>query len=155
MDSDGLLNLDQLKNRLSNETIFVSIMMANNEIGTIQPIKEITKIVKDFNKSILVHTDAVQAFGNILVDVADLGMDLLTITAHKIYGPKGVGALYIKKGVVINNLIHGGGQEKGKRAGTENVIGIVGFGKASEIAVKDLEVKSKTLADLRDYLFLE
>jgi cysteine desulfurase len=153
VDSDGFLNLDQFKNSLKNETILVSIMMANNEIGTIQPIKEISKIVKDFNKSILVHTDAVQAFGNIPVDVNDLGIDLLTITAHKIYGPKGVGALYIKKGVVIDNLIHGGGQEKGKRAGTENVIGIVGFGKASEIATDNLEVKSKTIADLRDYLF--
>ncbi len=153
VDSNGFLNLDQFKNSLKNETILVSIMMANNEIGTIQPIKEISKIVKDFNKSILVHTDAVQAFGNIPVDVNDLGIDLLTITAHKIYGPKGVGALYIKKGVVIDNLIHGGGQEKGKRAGTENVIGIVGFGKASEIATDNLEVKSKTIADLRDYLF--
>ena len=153
VDSDGFLNLDQFKNSLKNETILVSIMMANNEIGTILPIKEISKIVKDFNKSILVHTDAVQAFGNIPVDVNDLGIDLLTITAHKIYGPKGVGALYIKKGVVIDNLIHGGGQEKGKRAGTENVIGIVGFGKASEIATDNLEVKSKTIADLRDYLF--
>lgn len=153
VNSDGFINLDQLKESLTSETIFVSVMMANNEIGTIQPIKEITKIVKEYNKSIIVHTDAVQALGNIPINVLDLGVDLLTITAHKIYGPKGTGALYIKKGIVIDNLIHGGGQEKGKRAGTENVIGIVGFGKACELAVENLESKSKDLLELREHLF--
>jgi len=153
VNSEGIVDLGQLKKSLTPETIFVSIMMANNEIGTIQPIKEISQIVKDFNKSIIVHTDAVQAFGNIPVDVIDLEVDLLTITAHKIYGPKGTGALFIKKGTVIDNLIHGGGQEKGKRAGTENVIGIVGFGKASELAVKSIKQKSKFLIELREHLF--
>ena len=153
VNSEGIVDLGQLKKSLIPETIFVSIMMANNEIGTIQPIKEISQIVKDFNKSIIVHTDAVQAFGNIPVDVIDLEVDLLTITAHKIYGPKGTGALFIKKGTVIDNLIHGGGQEKGKRAGTENVIGIVGFGKASELAVKSIKQKSKFLIELREHLF--
>jgi len=153
VDNEGIVNVEQLKNALTSETTLVSIMLANNEIGTIQPIKKIGSIIKEYNNKIIFHTDAVQALGNINLDVKDLGVDLLTITAHKIYGPKGVGALYIKKGIVIDNLISGGGQEKGKRAGTENVIGIVGFGKACEIAVEKLEENSVKTKELRDYLF--
>lgn len=153
VDSEGLLDLENLKKSLNQDTIFVSIMLANNEIGTIQSIKKISNIIKGYNNKIVFHTDAVQALGNIPIDVNELGVDLLTITAHKIYGPKGTGALYIRKGIVIDNLIHGGAQEKGKRAGTENVLGIVGFGKACELVTENIDIKTKRIAKLRDHLF--
>lgn len=150
VDKDGLISLEDLKNAIKDETILVSIMFANNEIGTIEPIREISEIVKA--KGIIFHTDAVQAFGNVPIDVKDLNVDLLSISAHKIYGPKGIGALYVRKGVPIENLIHGGAQERKRRAGTENTAGIVGFGKAAEMAATDLEQNAAHLQKLRDAL---
>jgi cysteine desulfurase len=150
VDEFGLISLDDLKAAIRKETILVSIMFANNEIGTIEPIKEIGEIVKE--KGIIFHTDAVQAFGNVPIDVKDLNVDLLSVSAHKIYGPKGMGALFIRKGVLIDNLIHGGAQERKKRAGTENTAGIAAFGKAAELAVTNLEENSKHLQTLRDML---
>ena len=116
-------------------------MFANNEIGTIQKIKEIGKICRE--RKVVFHTDAVQAVGNVPIDVKDMNIDILSLAGHKIYGPKGVGAIYIKKGIKIENLIHGGGQEKGKRAGTENVAGIVGLAKAMDMAYDNLEEKNE------------
>ncbi|MDK2936863.1 MAG: cysteine desulfurase [Eubacteriaceae bacterium] len=150
VDEFGLISLDDLKAAIRKDTILVSIMFANNEIGTIEPIKEIGEIVKE--KGVIFHTDAVQAFGNVPIDVKDLNVDLLSISAHKIYGPKGMGALFIRKGVLIDNLIHGGAQERKKRAGTENTAGIAAFGKAAELAVINLEENSKHLQTLRDML---
>lgn len=150
VDSEGFINLEDLKNAITDKTILVSIMFANNEIGTIQPIKEIGEICSQ-NK-VLFHTDAVQAIGNIEIDVKAMHIDLLSLSAHKFYGPKGIGALYIKRGVKIDNLIHGGGQERARRAGTENIPGIVGLGKAIELAVSDIEEKNKRLSSLRDKL---
>ncbi|SKA75898.1 cysteine desulfurase [Clostridium sp. USBA 49] len=150
VDEYGFVNLEQLKNSITDKTVLVSIMFANNEIGTIQPIKEIGKICRD--KKVIFHTDAVQAIGNVPVDVKDMNIDLLSMAAHKIYGPKGVGALYIRRGIKIDNLIHGGAQERGKRAGTENVPGIVGLGKAIEIAISNMEEHNKKLSKLRDML---
>lgn len=150
VDSEGFINLEDLKNAITDKTILVSIMFANNEIGTIQPIKEIGEICSQ-NK-VLFHTDAVQAIGNIEIDVKAMHIDLLSLSAHKFYGPKGIGALYIKRGVKIDNLIHGGGQERARRAGTENIPGIVGLGKAIELAVSDIEEKNKRLSSLRNKL---
>lgn len=150
VDSEGFINLEDLKNAITDKTILVSIMFANNEIGTIQPIKEIGEICSQ-NK-VLFHTDAVQAIGNIEIDVKAMHIDLLSLSAHKFYGPKGIGALYIKRGVKIDNLIHGGGQERARRAGTENIPGIVGLGKAIELAVSDIEGKNKRLSSLRNKL---
>ena len=150
VDEFGLISLDDLKAAIRKDTILVSIMFANNEIGTIEPIKEIGQIVKE--KGIIFHTDAVQAFGNIPIDVKDLNVDLLSVSAHKIYGPKGMGALFIRKGVLLDNLIHGGAQERKKRAGTENTAGIAAFGKAAELAVAELEINSKHLQTLREML---
>ena len=129
-------------------TILISVMFANNEIGTIQPIKEIGKIAKD--RGIIFHTDAVQAVGSVPIDVNDLNVDLLSMSAHKLYGPKGVGALYIRKGVKISSFIHGGAQERGRRASTENVAGIVGLGEAIKIATENMEENNKKLMSLRD-----
>ena len=148
VDENGLIDLNQLKNAICDKTILISIIFANNEIGTIQPIKEIGEIAKEHN--ILFHTDAVQAVGNVKIDVKELNIDLMSVTAHKIYGPKGVGALYVKKGVKLFPYIHGGGQEKGRRAGTENVAGIVGFGKAMELAVSNIDKKAEKISKLRD-----
>ncbi len=128
----------------------VSIMFANNEIGTIEPIKEIGKLCKE--KNIYFHTDAVQAIGHVDIDVKDMNIDLLSMSAHKFYGPKGVGALYIRNGVKIQNLIHGGGQERGKRASTEDIAGIVGLGKAIELAIENMPEENKKLANLRGKL---
>ncbi|SHI66436.1 cysteine desulfurase [Clostridium amylolyticum] len=150
VDSEGVINLEDFKNAITDKTILVSIMFANNEIGTIQPIKEIGEICSQ-NK-VLFHTDGVQAIGNIEIDVKAMHIDLLSLSAHKFYGPKGIGALYIKRGVKIDNLIHGGGQERARRAGTENIPGIVGLGKAIELAVSDIEEKNKRLSSLRDKL---
>ncbi|PKN02870.1 cysteine desulfurase NifS [Candidatus Dojkabacteria bacterium HGW-Dojkabacteria-1] len=145
---NGIIDIKDLNNALRNDTILVSVMFANNEIGTIQPIKEIGKITRE--RGIYFHTDAVQAVGNIPIDVEDLKIDLLSLSGHKFNGPKGVGVLYIKRGINILPMIHGGGQERNKRAGTENVAGIVGIGKAIELATKDIEKKNKKLTDLRD-----
>lgn len=150
VDENGLISLDDLRNAIRTDTILVTIMFANNEIGTVEPIKEIGEIVKE--KGIIFHTDAVQALGNIPVDVKDLNVDLLSISAHKIYGPKGIGALFIRKGVPIDNLIHGGAQERKKRAGTENAAEIVAFGKAAEMATEQLEENATHMKKLRDLL---
>lgn len=150
VDEDGLISLDELKAALREDTILVSIMFANNEIGTVEPIAEIGEIVKE--SGAFFHTDAVQAVGAIEIDVEALNIDLLSASAHKIYGPKGTGFLYVKKGIKLDSYIHGGGQERGKRAGTENVAGIVGFAKAIELATADLEAHSRELSALRDKL---
>jgi len=145
VDEYGKMKMDAFKAVLSKKTLLVSVMMANNEIGTIQDIKEIARLSRDAGA--FFHTDAVQAVGKIPVDVLDLGVDYLTASAHKIYGPKGIGALYVRKGAPLFPLIHGGHQEDGLRAGTYNNIGILGFGKAAELALRDLdEYRSKTLA---------
>ena len=150
VDSEGFISLDDLEKAITDKTILVSIMFANNEIGTIQPVKEIGKLCRE--KKVLFHTDAVQAVGNVAIDVKDMNIDLLSLAGHKIYGPKGVGALYIRKGVRIDNLIHGGGQERNRRAGTENLAGIVGLGKAMELACDNLDEHAKKLTILRDKL---
>jgi cysteine desulfurase len=134
VDRTGLVDLDVLRDAVTHQTALVSVMHANNEIGTIQPIREIVEIVRD--KGALVHTDAVQTLGKLDVDVSKLGVDLLSVSAHKIYGPKGVGALYVRRGVDVCPFVHGGHQEKGRRAGTENTIGIVGFGEAARLVAE-------------------
>lgn len=145
---NGIVKVEDVEAAITPETILITIMHGNNEIGTIQPIAEIGKLARQ--KKILFHTDAVQTFGKIKVDVEELNVDLLSLSSHKVHGPKGVGALYIKKGVRITPLIHGGGQERGIRSGTENVAGIVGFGKACEIANKDLDKNYQRLIKTRD-----
>ncbi|MBL4932002.1 cysteine desulfurase NifS [Clostridium paridis] len=150
VNEEGFINTDELKDAIKDTTILVSVMFANNEIGTIQPIKEIGEICRE--KKVLFHTDAVQAIGNQVIDVKDMKIDLLSLAGHKFYGPKGVGALYIRKGIKIENLIHGGGQERGRRAGTENIAGAVGLGKAIELAYENLEEHNKKLVALRDKL---
>lgn len=150
VDESGRIRPDELKSVITDETILISIMFANNEIGTIQPIKEIGKICRDHG--ILFHTDAVQAIGNVPIDVTDMNIDMLSLSAHKFYGPKGVGSLYIRKGVRIDNYMHGGGQERKKRAGTENVPGIVGLGVAIEKAVKGLHENSTRICSIRNSL---
>ncbi|MFR9240953.1 MAG: cysteine desulfurase NifS [Clostridium baratii] len=150
VDEEGFINLEELKNAITDKTILVSIMFANNEIGTIEPVKEIGKICRE--RKVLFHTDAVQAVGNVKIDVKDMNIDLLSLAGHKIYGPKGIGALYVRKGIRIHNLIHGGGQERNRRAGTENIAGIVGLGKAIELASENLEEHAKNMVVLRDRL---
>lgn len=149
VDSKGRININDLENAITDQTILISIMFANNEIGTIQPIKEICEIAK--KHGVLVHSDAVQALGNVEINVKELGIDMMSISSHKIYGPKGIGALYIRKGLVIPNLLHGGAQENKKRAGTENVPGIIGFGKAAELAKNNLKSHIEKLTELRNY----
>ena len=136
VDSEGFVSPADLEAAIKDNTILVSIMMVNNEVGTIQPIKELAAVAKAHG--VLFHTDAVQALGNIPIDVKDLGVDFISMSAHKIYGPKGIGALYKRAGIMIPSFVHGGAQEKKKRAGTENTAGIVGFGKAAELAKRDL-----------------
>lgn len=145
---NGIIKIDDLKEAITPETILITIMHGNNEIGTLQPIEEIGKIARE-NK-ILFHTDAVQTFGKVEVDVEKQNIDLLSVSSHKINGPKGVGAIYIKKGVRLVPLIHGGGQERGIRSGTENVAGIVGFGKAAELACSQLDEHAEKLSKIRD-----
>ena len=147
---EGIIRIDDLKNAIREDTILITIMHGNNEIGTIQPIEEIGKIARENN--IKFHTDAVQTFGKIEVDVEKLNVVLLSLSSHKINGPKGVGALYIKKGTRLVPLIHGGGQERGIRSGTENVPGIVGFGKACELASQNLTQHYDKLVSIRDEL---
>ncbi len=150
VDKEGFINLEELRNAITDKTILVSIMFANNEIGTIQPIKEIGEICRE--KKVLFHTDAVQAVGNVPIDVKEMNIDLLSLAGHKVYGPKGIGALYIRKGVRIDNLIHGGAQERNRRAGTENIASIVGIGKAMEIAENNLKEHAEKLTKLRERL---
>jgi len=150
VDSYGLVYPEQVKEAITDKTILISVMFANNEIGTIEPIKEIGQIARE--RGIYFHTDAVQAVGHIPVDVKEMNIDLLSLSAHKFYGPKGVGALYIRKGVKLHPFIHGGAQERNRRAGTENLPGIVGLGKAIELAVSNLEESSKRLTAMRDRL---
>lgn len=150
VDKDGFVNIEELKSKIRDDTILVSIMFANNEIGTIQEIGKIGSILKE--KNILFHTDAVQAITHVPIDVNAMNIDLLSMSSHKFYGPKGMGALYIRKGTNIDNLVHGGGQERGKRAGTENVPGIVGMGCAIEIALSNMEEENKRLIYLRNKL---
>ncbi|MCK4482794.1 cysteine desulfurase NifS, partial [Candidatus Bathyarchaeota archaeon] len=150
VDQHGFVDLKSLEEELDNETILVSIMYANGEIGTIQPIKEISQIAH--SKNAYLHVDATAANGQVPIDVKDEGIDLLTISSNDMYGPKGAGALYIKKGTRIEPMIHGGGQERGLRSGTENLPSIVGFGKAAEIAKKEMPIESERLKKLRDKL---
>lgn len=150
VDENGVLKLEELKKAIREDTFLISVMFANNEIGTIQPIKEIGEIAHE--KGILFHTDAVQAFGHEEISVDDLHIDLLSASGHKLNGPKGIGFLYIRESVRIGSFIHGGAQERGRRAGTHNTPGIVGFGKAAEIAKKELYERKKKETELRDYL---
>jgi len=150
VDKFGMVNTSDLENQLSDKTCLVSIMFGNNEVGTIQPIQEIAKLCNE--RKIPFHTDAVQAVGKIPIDVKKLGIDLLSISSHKIHGPKGIGALYIKNGIDIAPVILGGGQEHGLRSGTENVANIVGFGKACEIAKNNLDANMSYVEKLRDLL---
>ena len=150
VDENGQVRLDELENAIKDNTILISVMFANNEIGTVQPIKEIAEIAKKHN--VYFHTDAVQAVGSLRIDVKDLGVDMLSMSGHKFYGPKGIGALYIKKGTKIDSLIHGGGQEQGKRAGTENVPAIVGMGKAIELAYENFDETTNRIIALREKL---
>lgn len=149
VDKNGFIDLEELKNSINSKTILVSIMFANNEVGTIEPIKEISRIVHSNNA--IFHTDAVQAVGNIKIDVKEMGIDLLSMSAHKFYGPKGVGALYVRDGIDFIQLQNGGHQENDKRAGTENVAGIVGLGKAIEIANDNVMHNNGKLLNLRNY----
>lgn len=150
VDEYGIIDPDDVKKAITDKTILISVMHANNEVGTIEPIAEIGKIAR--KAGVYFHTDAVQAVGHIPVDVAGLGVDLLSLSAHKFYGPKGVGALYIKKGTRLVSFMHGGGQERGRRASTENVPGIVGLGKAVEIGQKEMSEEIERLSALRDKL---
>lgn len=149
VNENGIVNLEELKKAIKPTTILISIMFANNEIGTIQPIEEIGKIAKEHN--IIFHTDAVQAVGSIQIDVKKLNIDSLSLSAHKFYGPKGIGVLYVKKGIQFNKFINGGHQERNKRAGTENVTGIVGLAKAMELVYRDLEEHNRKIKELRNY----
>lgn len=149
VDADGLISLEELQNAITSDTILISVMFANNEIGTIQPIGEIGSIAKKHN--IYFHTDAVQAVGNVRINVEELNIDLLSMSAHKFYGPKGMGALYVKTGVNFEKIQDGGHQERNMRAGTENVAGIVGLGKAIELAYKNFDEYNEKLTSLRDY----
>lgn len=150
VDDKGFISLQELADSIRPETILITIMYANNEIGTVEPIKEIAEIAKA-NK-ILFHTDAVQALGNIKIDVKELGIDMMSVSGHKLYAPKGVGALYIRTGVKIDNLLHGGAQERKKRPGTENTAGIAAFGKACELAEANLDNHIQRVKTLRDRL---
>ena len=150
VDKFGMVSISDLKNQLSDKTCLVSIMFGNNEVGTIQPIQEIAKFCNE--RKIPFHTDAVQAIGKIPIDVKEYGIDLLSISSHKLNGPKGIGALYIKNGINIVPAILGGGQERGLRSGTENVANIVGFGKACEIAKNNLDANTSYVKELRDLL---
>jgi cysteine desulfurase len=153
VDEYGVVSPEHLEKAIKPETVLVSIMYANNEIGTLQHIGELAAIAK--SKGVLFHTDAVQAIGKIPVDVKNLDVDFLSMSAHKIYGPKGIGATYIRKGIKIEPLIHGGHHERNRRAGTENIPGIVGFGKAAELAYLELDSERKRLTELRDILHNE
>jgi cysteine desulfurase len=153
VDKFGLVNPDDIKKAITDKTVLVSVMHANNEIGTVQPITEIGKVTRE--KGVYFHTDAVQTVGHIPVDVDDLNIDLLSLSAHKFYGPKGVGALYVRKGTRMERFLHGGDQEKGRRASTYNTTGIVGLGKAIELCRRNLEQEAKFQSALRDRMIKE
>ena len=150
VDEYGIVTPETVESAIKDNTILISVMMANNEIGTVEPIKEIAEVAK--KHKVAFHTDAVQAIGHVPVNVTDLGVDMLSISAHKFHGPKGVGMLYIKNGTRIDNLIHGGGQERGKRAATENLAGIAGLAKALDIAVADIDKNMAHMKKMRDRL---
>ncbi len=153
VSKNGFIDIEELRNSIRNDTILITIMFANNEIGTIQPIEMVAKIAKMYN--ILFHTDAVQACGNIPIDVKRMGIDALSLSGHKLYAPKGIGALYVKNGIAFEKFMDGGHQEKNKRAGTENVAGIVGLGKACELAQIHLKDHMRQLKQLRDYFITQ
>lgn len=153
VDENGMVDIKDVENAITDKTILISVMFANNEIGTIEPIKQIGEIAKKHN--IYMHTDAVQAVGHTFIDVEDMNIDLLTMSAHKFNGPKGIGALYIRKGVKIHNLIEGGAQERNKRAGTENVPAIVGMGEALKIACESMDEHNEKLIRMRDRIINE
>ena len=150
VDEYGIISLEDLKSAIRDDTILISVMFANNEIGSVQPIAEIGKIARE--KGILFHTDAVQAVGHLPIDVEEMNIDLLSLSGHKLYGPKGIGALYVRKGIRLKPFIHGGAQERGRRAGTENVPGIVGLGEAIRLASAEIEEERARLISLRDKL---
>lgn len=150
VDESGVVRLEELEAAIRPDTILISVMAANNEIGTIQPLEEIGRIAKEHG--VLFHTDAVQAYGHLPIDVEKMNIDMLSASGHKVNGPKGIGILYIRKGVRIRSLIHGGAQERNRRAGTLNVPGIVGFGKAAELAFDKMEERAAYETELRDYL---
>ncbi len=149
VDENGIVRMEELKNSIRPDTILISVMFANNEIGTIQPIEEIGKLAHEHG--VLFHTDAVQAFGQVPIDVRQMHIDLLSASGHKLAGPKGIGLLYVRKGIRLANLIHGGGQERGRRAGTENVPGIVGFAEAVRLAAETMGERAERMSELRDY----
>ncbi len=153
VDKDGIINLEELVNSITEDTVLISVMFANNEIGSIEPIKEIGKIAKE--KGIIFHTDAVQACGNVKIDVKEMNIDMLSLSGHKIGAPKGIGALYVGKNIEFKNLIDGGHQERDKRAGTENVPGMIGLGEACKIAKNNMETHVEKLKKLRDIYFSE
>ena len=150
VDSYGRVSPDDVRNAITPKTILITIMMANNEIGTIQPIAEISKIARE--AGVYLHTDAVQTACHLPINVDELGVDMLSMSAHKFYGPKGVGALYLRKGTRLVSFMHGGGQERNRRASTENVPGIVGMGKAVELAMEEIDAEAKRITRLRDKL---
>ncbi len=150
VDEFGIVNVSDVERAITSQTILISIMHANNEVGSIQPIEEISKLAGE--RGIAMHTDAAQSVGKIPTDVNSLGVDLLSVAGHKLYAPKGIGALYIRRGFELTKLIHGAGQEGGKRAGTENILGIVGLGKACEIAKRDLQKNFTHMKTMRDKL---
>ncbi len=150
VDENGRIKIEDLEKAITSETILISVMFANNEIGTVEPVKEIGMVAREHG--ILFHTDAVQAFCQMPIDVDELGIDMLSSSAHKINGPKGIGFLYIRKGVKIRSFVHGGAQERKRRAGTENVPGIVGYGKAVERALSTMKERTEKEAELRDYM---
>ncbi|MER2183156.1 MAG: cysteine desulfurase NifS [Clostridia bacterium] len=150
VDASGLVDPDSVRDAIGNDTVLVSIMTANNEIGTVEPVSEIGEICRE--KGVLFHTDAVQAIGMMNIHAAEINADLISLSAHKFHGPKGTGALYIRKGTILESLIHGGAQERGLRAGTENVPGIVGMGKAITVAAKEREENQQRIRELRDQM---
>ncbi len=153
VNKEGIISIEELRNSIRNDTILISIMFANNEIGSIQPIEMISKIARMYN--IVFHTDAVQACGNVAIDVKRMGIDSLSLSGHKLHAPKGIGALYVKNGIEFEKFMDGGHQEKNKRAGTENVAGIVGLGKACELANINLKEHNRYLKELRDYFITQ
>lgn len=152
VDQEGMIDFNQLKESIKDETVLVSIMLANNETGVIQEIKGISKLIKEKNENIYFHTDAVQGAGKLDLDVKALGVDLLSISAHKFHGPKGIGALYIKKGTDIENILFGGAQERGLRPGTENIASIMGMSKALTLAKETIEIRNEKIKVLEDYM---
>ncbi len=153
VDKDGIINLEELVNAITKDTVLISVMFANNEIGSVQPIQKIGEIAKE--KGIIFHTDAVQACGNVKIDVKEMNIDMLSLSGHKIGAPKGIGALYVNKNIEFKNLIDGGYQERDKRAGTENVPGMIGLGEACKIAKDNMENHVNRLTELRDFYFSE